>query len=327
MLLKVGEIKMENLNTIKVERILSKNATVFLFIFAIVVASIVSPNFATSFNITNLLRQTSFIAMVTIGMSLTLLIGGIDLSVGSVFAIGSVFTASMAQTGNLFLIILAPLLLGGLIGLFNGVLITKAKIQPFIVTLCMMLAGRGIALSYAHELPISISSDFAQLKFLGRGKIGFVPVPFIIVIIAFLAIWYLLSNTAFGRKIYAVGGNEEATKLMGVNVNRVKVVIYSLSGLFAAFAGLLLATRLGSGNPTDGNGYEMDAIAAAVVGGILMSGGKGRIIDALFGALIIGIISNVLNLVGIGSWYQKIIKGIIIIIAVLSQSIVEKNNK
>jgi ribose/xylose/arabinose/galactoside ABC-type transport system permease subunit len=215
-------------------------------------------------------------------MTLSLISGGLDLSVGSLLVIGAVFSASLTSYNNLFLPIVVLIIITMFLGFLSGLIISKFRIQPFIVTMSMMLAARGIVLTFTNERPILVNSKLESFAFLGRGYVKGIPVLVIIVIICYLIIWYILNYTSFGRNIYAVGGNENAAKLMGIDIQKVKMLVYTIIGIFAGLAGILLSARLGAGNPTTGSGYEMDAIASAVI---------------------IGVISNVLNLIGISSWY------------------------
>ncbi|MGB4411808.1 MAG: ABC transporter permease, partial [Atribacterales bacterium] len=277
-------------------------------------------------NITNLLRDASIIALISAGMTMALLTGGLDLSVGSMLAVSGVFSASLTVYGFLPALLL-PLLITTFLGMVSGIIISKAKIQPFIVTLSMMMAGRGLALAFSNETPIASSIKSGFYVILGRGYIFNIPISVVIMLVIYLIVWYLLDKTSFGRSIYAIGGDEKAANLMGINVDLVKIMVYALSGLFAGLAGVIQTSYLGVGSPNAGESYELDAIASAVIGGTLLTGGYGKIEGTLVGAIIIAMIGNILNLVGVISWYQWVIRGFILIIAVVLQNRMKGNKK
>jgi ribose transport system permease protein len=288
-----------------------------LFIL-IVIVSILNPSFLEPLNILNLLRQVSINALIAFGMTFVILTGGIDLSVGSTLALSSAFVANMLVAGyDPILSILAGCLLGGVMGMVNGLLVTQGKMAPFIATLATMTIFRGLTLVYTDGNPITGLGDSMTFQLFGRGYQFGIPVPAITMIIAFAVLWVILHKTAFGRKTYAIGGNEKAAIVSGIKVSRVKIMIYSLAGMLSALAGAILTSRLNSAQPTAGTSYELDAIAAVVLGGTSLSGGRGRIVGTLIGALIIGTLNNGLNLLGVSSFYQMVVKGIVILIAVL----------
>ncbi len=269
-------------------------------------------------NILNLLRQTSINALIAFGMTFIILTGGIDLSVGSILALSSALMAGMMVSGlDPILAILVGILLGAIMGVINGILVSKGKMAPFIVTLATMTIFRGLTLVYTDGKPITGIGDSVMFQMLGRGYFLGVPVPAVVMVIAFLILWFLLHKTSFGRKTYAIGGNERASRISGIKVDRVKVAIYGLAGTMAAIAGAILTSRLNSAQPTAGQSYEMDAIAAVVLGGTSLSGGKGRLFGTLVGVLIIGTLNNGMNLLGVSSFYQQVVKGAVILIAVL----------
>jgi ribose transport system permease protein len=269
-------------------------------------------------NILNLLRQTSINALIAFGMTFIILTGGIDLSVGSILALSSALMAGMMVSGlDPILAILVGILLGAIMGVINGILVSKGKMAPFIVTLATMTIFRGLTLVYTDGKPITGIGDSVMFQMLGRGYFLGVPVPAVVMIIAFMILWFLLHKTSFGRKTYAIGGNEKASRISGIKVDRVKVAIYGLAGTMAAIAGAILTSRLNSAQPTAGQSYEMDAIAAVVLGGTSLSGGKGRLFGTLVGVLIIGTLNNGMNLLGVSSFYQQVVKGAVILIAVL----------
>ncbi len=285
------------------------------FIGIVVVFSLLSDRFFTISNFLNVLRQVSIQAIIAFGMTIVIISGGIDLSVGSVFAISAAVLASILKTGNIFLAILAGIAVGGAFGLFNGFVIAKGKIQPFIVTLATMAIARSFTLVYMQGMPITGFSR--TFRFIGRGSIGGIPVPVLIMFGMFLLTWYILSKTKLGLYAYSIGGNEEATRLSGVNVDMYKMMIYTLSGTFSAVSAIVLTARLNSAQPIFGQNYELDAIAAVVLGGASLSGGKGTVVGTLFGALIMGIINNGLNLLNVSPFYQQAVKGAVILAAVL----------
>lgn len=291
---------------------------VLALIVLIVFISILNPNFLTFNNILNLLRQVSINALIAFGMTFVIITGGIDLSVGSTLALASALTAGFLLTGmNPVLAVIIGLAIGVALGAVNGAVITKGKMAPFIATLATMTIYRGLTLVYTDGNPITGLDETFFFQVIGKGYFFGIPVPIIIMLITFALLYVLLHKTSFGRKIFAVGGNEEAAYISGINTNRVKIWVYGISGFLASLAGLILTSRLNSAQPTAGSAYEMDAIAAVVLGGTSMSGGRGSLFGTLIGALIIGVLNNGLNLIGVSSFYQQIVKGIVIIIAVL----------
>lgn len=286
----------------------------------IVIVSCMSHNFFTLANLFNILQQTSVNAIMAVGMTLVILTSGIDLSVGSLLALtGAVGASLVGMEVNALLAIAASLVLGGFIGGITGVIVAKGKVQAFIATLVMMLLLRGVTMVYTNGSPISTGfSDNSDLfGWFGIGRPLGVPTPVWLMATIFLAAWYMLHHTRLGRYIYALGGNEAATRLSGISVNRIKIIVYALCGMLAALAGTIEVARLSSAQPTAGTGYELDAIAAVVLGGTSLSGGKGRIMGTLIGALILGFLNNGLNLIGVSSYYQMIVKAVVILLAVL----------
>lgn len=296
-----------------------KQGALVLLILVCILATARYEAFLTTENLLNVLRQNSMLGIIALGMTFVILTGGIDLSVGALLAVGGVVAAHLSGHGS------AVALVGAIcattfLGLINGVLIAKARIQPFIVTLGMMITARGIALIATGEqsVPIDISSNFSWL---GRGYIGFLPVPIVILIIVFALGWLVLNYTPFGRHVFAVGDNDEAARLMGLNISRVTMLVYALSGLLAGLAGVVLASRLSAGQPVAGVGWELDAIAAVVVGGTLLTGGKGSAVSTLYGVLLLGVIFNIFNLEGqISPWWQLVLRGGILLAVVILQN-------
>ncbi|MDK9754834.1 ribose ABC transporter permease [Vibrio sp. D173a] len=305
---------------------LIEQKSLIALIFLIVVVSFLNPNFFTVDNILNILRQTSVNAIIAVGMTLVILTAGIDLSVGSVLALCGAFAASMiALEVPVLIAVPTALFAGAALGAISGIIIAKGKVQAFIATLVTMTLLRGVTMVYTDGRPISTGfTDTADaFAWFGTGYALGIPVPVWLMVIVFAAAWYLLNHTRFGRYVYALGGNESATRLSGINVDRVKIGVYAICGMLAALAGIIVTSRLSSAQPTAGMGYELDAIAAVVLGGTSLMGGKGRIMGTLIGALIIGFLNNALNLLDVSSYYQMIAKAAVILLAVL----VDNKNK
>ncbi|WP_137626754.1 ribose ABC transporter permease [Lactiplantibacillus pingfangensis] len=302
------------------KQIISKMGTVIALLILVLVVTIANPGFLQPDNLLNLLRQTSINAIIAFGMTFVILTGGIDLSVGSILAFTGAVTASTIGSGTpAWLAILFGLLLGALFGCLNGFIIAYGKAAAFIATLATMTIFRGATYVFTDGNPISsnaLNNSFL-FQYVGRGYLFGIPFPIIIMVVAFLIWFVVLNKTAFGRKTYALGGNERAAFVAGVNTNKTTILIYTISGLMASLAGMILTSRLSSAQPDAGTSYEMDAIAAVVLGGTSLAGGKGRITGTLVGALIIGTLNNGMNLLGISSFYQQIVKGVVILIAVL----------
>ena len=302
-------------------------ALAFLFILL----SIISPEFRTGSNLLNLLRQASFNGLIAFGMTLVILSDGIDLSVGSIFALAAIIAAELIMSGlNAVLAVLIALVAGTLLGLVSGFLVAKCRLQAFIATLITMTAYRGLAYIITDGKPISRLAESAVsgsffFKALGKGNVLLfeavrIPIPAIILIVAFLIVLFVLTKTTFGRRIYATGSNAKCANLVGVNTAKVKMACYGISGFLAALAGLMMCSRVNSAQPTFGDGYELDAIAATALGGTSMSGGRGMITGTIAGVLIIAALNNGLNILGVSSYYQDVIKAIVILVAVLSDS-------
>ena len=298
---------------------MSELTTVIALIILMAVITIINSNFLTANNLLNLLLQVTSNALIAFGMTFVILTGGIDLSVGSILALSSALTAGLLGSGMpVTLAILISLILGCILGMMNGLLISYGKLAPFIVTLATVTIFRGATLVYTNGNPITKGlSDTFLFQFLGQGYIVGIPFPVIIMFIVFIVLYVLLHKTAFGKSVYAIGGNEKAAYISGVKLNKVKIIIYSISGIMASISGLIITSRLSSAQPTAGASYEMDAIAAVVLGGTSLSGGKGRILGTLIGALIIGVLNNGLNIIGVSAFWQQVVKGVVILIAVL----------
>lgn len=286
------------------------------FVVAIGIGTLATEIFFTEANIRNLSRQIVSNGLISLGMLIVILTGGIDLSVGSIVALGGVLSAGMSDKVGIGPAILIALFFGAVVGLVNGVFVARFKLQPFIVTLATMGIVRGFVFVYTETPLVSKHPDFRTL---GAGSVGPLPVTMIIMLVCFALIWFFLNRTPTGRATVAIGGNKEAVWLAGINVQRTIILAYVLSGLFSALAGAILVSRLGIAQPSLGIAYELDAIAACVIGGAILGGGGGGAIGTFFGVLTLGMINNLLNLHGVQSYYQEIIKGAVILLAVLAR--------
>ncbi|OFV22201.1 ribose ABC transporter permease [Staphylococcus sp. HMSC14C08] len=287
-------------------------------ILLIIVVSILNPSFLDLSNLLNLLRQISINGLIAFGMTFIILTGGIDLSVGSILALSSAFIALMITSGvDPIIALIIGVLIGFVLGAVNGLLVTKGNMAPFIATLATMTIFRGLTLVITDGNPITNLGDSYLFQLFGKGYFIGIPVPAVTMIIVFVILLIILQKTTFGRHTYAIGGNEIAAKISGIKVNKIKILIYGISGLMSALAGGILTSRLNSAQPTADTSYELDAIAAVVLGGTSLTGGKGRIVGTLIGVLIIGVLNNGLNLLGVSSFYQQVVKGVVILIAVL----------
>lgn len=297
-----------------------------LIIFVVVLTFATGGKFLQTQNLLNVVTQVAAIGIIAIGMTFVIITLGIDLSVGSILAVAAVVSTSLAQLPSatakypdlhlpVIVAVLAGIAVGALAGWTNGFLIATFKIAPFIATLGMMTAARGMALIYSNGRPISrLQPGF---NWIGQGDLLFIPVPIWILAIVAVAAHIVLNFTRFGRHTYAIGGNEQAARVSGINLNRIKVGIFTLSGLLAGLAGIMLAARIGSGNPQLGTGIELDAIASAVIGGTSFNGGVGTIWGTIVGALIIGVINNGMDLLNISPFMQQVVKGTIIVLAII----------
>lgn len=296
------------------------NIGIIIALFLMCVFLVIFPTTRTTFltpkNVFNILRQNASNLFLATGMTMVIILGGIELSVGSVIALSGCVAAGCVVNLGLPEIVgfAAAIGVGALVGMFNGFVICKTNIPPFIVTLASMNIAKGIALVYTQGAPIRCMTD--TFKFPGAGYIGPVPTPVVLMIVIFVIAVLIVNRTQLGRHIYAVGGNAQAARFSGINVQKVKFIVYTYTGIMSGIAGIIVASRLYSGQPTAGDGAEMDAIAAVVVGGTSMSGGSGRLGGTLIGVLIIGVLNNGLNLMGVDSNWQYIVKGLVILLAV-----------
>lgn len=309
----------------QLSNILQEYGSFIALIFLVVVIGVISPEFRTINNFLSLIRQSSINGLIAFGMTMVILTGGIDLSVGSTLAVSAALCAGMITNMQIPvpLAMLLTLVIGTLFGSISGLLITKGRLQPFIATLITMTVYRGLTMIYMDGRPISNLSNSKYvlpkaLVYIGRGEIFGIPVPIIIFILVFILFYIILNKTTFGRKVYAIGSNDRCAKLAGISIINVKMIVYSVSGLMASLSGLILLSRLNSAQPTLGTGYELDAIASVALGGTSMNGGRGKVLGTLIGILIIAVLNNGLNILGVSSYYQSVVKGIVILIAVLS---------
>ncbi|HEX6162895.1 MAG TPA: ribose ABC transporter permease [Vicinamibacterales bacterium] len=288
-----------------------------------VVLWILTPHFMTVSNLLNIVQQTSINAIVAVGMTFVIISGGIDLSVGSIVALSGVALGALLQDGQPAMIAIPAALAAGIAcGLLNGLLISFGRLPPFIVTLGMMSVARGAALVFTEGRPVSGFSE--SFRWIATGSIGFVPAPVLVMVVVYAIAHFVLTRTTFGRYVYAIGGNEEATRLSGVAVRFHKTAVYGVAGLMSAVAAIVLTARLNSAQPIAGMMYELDAIAATVIGGTSLLGGEGSLGGTLIGALIMGVLRNGLNLLGVSSFLQQIVIGVVIVGAVLVDTILKR---
>lgn len=307
---------MKNKNTIQY---LQDYGSFIALIFLVMVISIISPDFRTVNNFLSLLRQSAINGLIAFGMTCIILTGGIDLSVGSVLALTSIICAHIIKIGMPApLSMLIALIFGIILGTISGLMVTKSRLQPFIATLITMTGYRGLTMILSGGRPISRLGDNLLLNQIGKGSFLGVPIPVWILIIFFAIFLFVLKKTVLGRQIYATGSNSKAAELAGINTNNIKLIVYAVSGFMASLSGLILVSRLGSAQPTLGSGYELDAIAAVALGGTSMTGGRGKITGTLIGILIIAVLNNGLNIIGVSSYYQDVVKALVIFLAVIS---------
>ncbi len=299
-------------------RIAGQYGIIIAFLILFTGLSFANQYFLTPINIINVLRQVSINGVLAVGTTYVILTGGIDLSIGSLLAISGMVAASLVVGPtplNPLLATLAAIGAGAALGAINGVLIARFAVPAFVATLAMLSAGRGLTLIYSGGRPIAALS--AGFRYIGQGLVGGVPVPIIILAVVFLAAWVTLRFSIYGRHVYAVGGNARSAKTSGIATRRIVFSVYVLMGALSGLAGTILTARTTAALPQAGLGYELDAIAAVVIGGTSLAGGVGNILNTLVGVLIIGVISNGFDLMGVSSYYQQVIKGAIIVLAVL----------
>jgi inositol transport system permease protein len=302
---------------INIREVISKYGIYIIFLSIFLILSFASDAFFTPTNLINIAKQASTVAIIAIGQTFCLIIGGMDLSSGSIMALAGVTSAmfGLADSTNMPVAFAVALLVGTACGLLNGIVVSKGMVPAFIATLGMQQIARGMALLVTNATPVfGLSKTYT---FLGSGKVAGVPMLVIVMVINIVIAAFVLNKTKFGRHIYAVGGNELSAHVSGIHVAKVKLLVYTIAGALAGLGGLLLAGRIQSGTPTMGEGYELDAIAGAVIGGVSTSGGIGTVYGAVIGSLLMAMISNGLDLLNVSAYYQQISKGLIIILAVL----------
>jgi inositol transport system permease protein len=305
----------------------TKTPTGGIFLALILVCALFSSmtsRFLTTTNISVILNQVSVNAILAFGVTFVIIAGGIDLSLGSLVAVCGVVVALLSQNNeySLWIAVIGTLLAGLTLGALNGIIVVLTKVPPFIVTLGTMTIGRGVALILSEGRPISDLNE--SLNFLGSENLFGIPIPILFLVLSYATCHILLTKTIFGRYVKAIGGNEMASFVAGVRVNRIKLYVYMISGLFAALAGILLTARINTGQPNAGLGFELDAIAAVIIGGTSTRGGKGTITGTLLGVLFIGVINNGLDLINVSAYWQQVIMGGIIILAVVLDGLYQK---
>ncbi|WP_321818492.1 MULTISPECIES: ABC transporter permease [unclassified Paraburkholderia] len=292
-----------------------KYGTVLIFVGIVVLASFVSDAFLSVSNLTNVLRQVVVVSLLATGVTFIIILGQIDVSLGAVVALtGTIAASVMSATGSIALAVAAGVAMGIVVGFVNGFVVTQFGIPSFITTLAMTTVARGGVLLYTSGVPVSGLGNFGVI---GQGSVGPVPISVLILIAVLLASWVLLNRTKFGRYVYATGGNSKAALASGINTRKVTMMAFVYSGILTAVGGIVLMSRINSGQPAGGVGYEFDAITAVVVGGTSLMGGTGTIMGSMIGSLIIGVINNILNLLNVSSYWQQIAKGLIIAVAVI----------
>lgn len=314
-------------NNINVADLLRKYGLVIALAVLVIILSVVTNTFFTAQNLFNVVRQISINGIIALGMTFVILTGGIDLSVGSLVAIAGVVAGSILNVNPdyAWIAFIAGILASSVFGMITGGMVVKFDIPPFIATLAMMTIARGVALVYSNGRPYILASD--TFKAFGQGYIGPIPIPVVVLILMAVVTAVILTNTRFGRYVYAVGGNEKAARASGVKIGKTKFFVYTISGVLSGLAGVILASRINSGQPAIGTGYELDAIAAVVIGGTSLVGGEGTILGTILGFFIIGIINNGLDLLNVSSYYQQIVKGLIIVGAVILDQKTKKYSK
>ena len=317
------------MTTSKTKNLILSLRPLLIMVLCCIVFSFLHERFFTASNLLNILKQVSINGILAAGVCFAILLGGIDISIGAVVGFSGAICAKLVVSGvNVALVLLCALAIGAVAGFFNGFFVAKCKLQPMIVTLATLSIFSGATLVFTNGSTINLGrTDIAVLfKELGQGTVfKIIPIPVIVMLVVFAIIYYVLNETSFGRHVYAIGGNEDASYLSGINIVRVKIICHTVCGLLAGLAGAVQTARVGSAQPTAGDGYEMDAIAAAVIGGTSLRGGEGRILLAMVGAIIIGMLNNILNLMNISVYWQTVVKGVVILLAVLLDATSKKN--
>jgi ribose transport system permease protein len=322
------------MNTLNLKHNLVRFQSIIALLVICVALSFLSDRFLTADNAWNVMRQISVNMIISVGMTLVILTGGIDLSVGSVLALAGAITAFLLKSGteltslNLYVgftligALVGGILTGTFLGWFNGLTITRFKVPPFVATLAMLTIARGLTMLLTGGFPITGFSD--QMAFIGTGWFLGIPMPVWISAAVVIAVVIMTNKTRLGRHIYAIGGNETASELSGLKIKKIKLIVYSIAGALSAVGGIIVTSRLDSAQPNAGLGFELDSIAAVVIGGTSLSGGKGTIMGTVQGALIIGILNNGLVLLNVSPFWQQVIKGLVILLAVVVEKINSK---
>lgn len=307
-------------------KMLAEYAIIVIFVVLFVVMSIFAPNFFTGNNMVNILRQVSISGICAVGMTFVMLTGGIDLSVGAILGVSGVLTAMMMLNGvPSILASLISLAFGTVIGGATGAIIHYIEIPPMIATLGTMTSLRGLAYLITGGTPVfGFDESYSQI---GQGHIGIVPIPVIILAVVYAIGIFVLSRTKFSRYVYGIGGNQEVARLSGIKVARIKIAVYAISGFCSALAGLVMLGRVNSGQPRAGESYEMDVITAVVLGGVSLNGGTGKLSHVIFGVLIIGVLTNGMTMMAVDDYWQRVVKGLILLLAVSFDHYIQKRNK
>ena len=311
-----------NLNKSQFNSLYQKYGVIFIFIAEIIIFSFLSEDFLRPNNLLMVGRQVSFIGIAAVGGTFLMITGGIDISVGSMLAFSGVLVSLLTVNCGLPFIfsIIITLICGAFFGFINGIAYTRFRISPLIATLAMQTILKGLAFLLTNAEPIYGLPD--KFLFLGQGYIfGVIPVPFIVLLLTFLFGFWVLNYTYFGRYLYAIGGNDEAARLSGINIEKVSLIAFASSGMFAALVGVLMAARLTSGQPSIGTDFPMDVITAIVLGGVSINGGSGNIGGVLFGVFIMGVLSNGMIMIGLGEYWQWVIKGLVLFLAVAMSNV------
>lgn len=307
-------------------KLVAKYNTVFIFLIMLLVSALISDVFFTSANLFNLIRQVTPVGIISMGMLLVILTGGIDLSVGSVVAMAGVLCALLSHKMSLASSIVLSLASGLVVGGLSGYLVAAHRMAPFIATLALMSVVRGLGFIFSKGAPVLLSEKASGLADFGSGSLFGIPDPAYILLLTFIVTAVVLKYNMFGRIVIAIGSNEEAVRLSGIKVSAFKFSVYAISGLLSAAAGIITASRTAVGSPVMGVGMELDVIATVVIGGASLTGGKGSAVNTILGVLILGMIGNIMNLLNIPAYSQQVIKGLIIVLAVLMQRIQLKGN-
>lgn len=300
--------------------LLARHGSLVALLLMLIIASTIYPEFRTTRNILNVLRQMSMVGLSAIGMTFVIISGGIDLSIGSTIALSGIMVAKLSGT-SVPLAILVPLLVGAIIGFANAFIVTRMHVVPFIATLAVQMGVRGIAYVITDMQSVPVSDESGVFTFIGRGYVAGIPFPVLVFAIVAVVAAVISTRTAYGRSTFAIGGNESAARMMGIRVERSKLISFTATSVLSALAGIILSSRLGAGQPLGGQGWEMDAIAGVAIGGTLLSGGTGGVGKTVCGVLIMGFIKNIINLQGnVNSYWQNIIMGMIILVVIIIQN-------